>query len=116
MQNGQEIFTEKGVLITLEQYNMYKEIIAREKEREAEILYLKQELAQLKRMIFGSKSERHIGNDPSQLNLGLDVETIEEPEKETEQITYSCSKPDNKKGSAIRLARYQHIKEKINHP
>jgi len=109
MQNGQEIFTEKGVLITLEQYNMYKEIIAREKEREAEILYLKQELAQLKRMIFGSRSERHIGHDPSQLNLGLDVETIEEPEKETEQITYSRSKPDNKKGSAIRLALPSHL-------
>ena len=109
MQTGQEIFTEKGVLITLEQYNMYKEIIAREKEREAEILYLKQEIAQLKRMIFGSKSERHIGNDPSQLNLGLDTETVEKPERETEQITYSRSKPGNKKGSAIRLALPSHL-------
>lgn len=104
MQNGQEIITDKGVLLTHEQYNTYKEIIAREKEREAEILYLKQELAQLKRMIFGSKSERHIGNDPGQLNLGLDVEPVEYPEKEKEQITYTRNKTDNKKGSAIRLA------------
>ena len=52
-------------------------------------MYLKQELAQLKRMIFGSKSERHIGSDPGQLSLGLDTETIEQPEKETEQITYT---------------------------
>jgi transposase len=109
MQNGQEIITEKGVFLTHEQYNTYKEIIAREKEQEVEILYLKQELAQLKRMIFGSKSERHIGNDPGQLNLGLDVETIEQPEKETEQITYTRNKADNKKGSAIRLALPAHL-------
>jgi transposase len=109
MQNGQEIFTENGVLLTHEQYNTYKEIIAREKEQEVEILYLKQELAQLKRMIFGSKSERYIGNDPGQLNLGLDVETEEQPEKETEQITYTRNKTDNKKGSAIRLALPSHL-------
>jgi hypothetical protein len=47
----------------------------------------KQELAQLKRMIFGSKSEKHLGNDPSQLSLGLAVEAVTPPEKETEQIT-----------------------------
>jgi transposase len=109
MQNGQEIITDKGVLLTLEQYNTYKEIIAREKEQAAEILYLKQELAQLKRMIFGSKSERHIGGDPGQLNLGLDVETVEQPEKETEQITYTRNKADNKKGSAVRLALPSHL-------
>ena len=75
----------------------------------AELLYYKQELAQLKRMIFGSKSERHIGSDPSQLNLGLDIETVEQPERETEQITYTRSKSDNKKGSAIRLALPSHL-------
>ena len=32
--------------------------------------YLEQELAQLKRMIFGSKSERFKGMDPEQLTLG----------------------------------------------
>jgi len=43
-------------------------------------------------MIFGSKSERHIGNDPSQLILGLDTEAVTPPEKETEQITYTRRK------------------------
>jgi transposase len=109
MQNGQEIFTEKGVLLTHEQCNMYQEMFAREKEHETEILYLKQELAQLKRMIFGSKSEKCIGNDPSQLTLGLDVEPEEHPEKETQQITYTRNKTDNKKGSAIRLALPSHL-------
>jgi transposase len=106
MQNGQVTYTDNGVLLSVEFYN---QILTREREQEAEIMYLKQELAQLKRMIFGSKSERHIGNDPSQLNLGLDVETIEQPERETEQITYSRSKPESKKGSAIRLALPSHL-------
>lgn len=106
MQNGQVTYTENGVLLTVEFYN---QILTREKEQEAEIMYLKQELAQLKRMIFGSKSERHIGNDPSQLNLGLDAETVEQPERETEQITYTRNKSDNKKGSAIRLSLPSHL-------
>jgi hypothetical protein len=60
-------------------------------------------------MIFGSKSERHIGNDPSQLSLGLDVEAMTPPEKETEQITYTRNKPEDKKGSAIRLVLPSHL-------
>jgi transposase len=86
MQNGQVTYTDNGVFLTVELYNQF---LTREREQEAEILYLKQELAQLKRMIFGSKSERHIGSDPGQLNLGLDIETVEQPERETEQITYT---------------------------
>lgn len=106
MQKGQVTYTENGVLLTVELYN---QILTREREQEAEIMYLKQELAQLKRMIFGSKSERHIGGDPGQLNLGLDIETARQPERETEQITYSRSKSDNKKGAAIRLALPSHL-------
>jgi transposase len=106
MQNGQVTYTDNGVLLTVELYN---QILTRERDQKAEIMYLKQELAQLKRMIFGSKSERHIGNDPGQLNLGLDIETVEQPERETEQITYARNKPDNKKGSAVRLALPSHL-------
>jgi transposase len=106
MQNSQVTYTDKGVLLPLELFNKF---LTQASEQEAEILYLKQELAQLKRMIFGSKSERHIGNDPLQLNLGLDVELVEHPEKETEQITYTRNKTDNKKGSAIRLALPSHL-------
>jgi len=106
MQKGQEIYTDKDVLLTRE---VYDELVLQNRELRAKNLYLEQELAQLKRMIFGSKSERHIGGDPGQLSLGLDVETIEQREKETEQITYSRSKPENKKGSAIRLALPAHL-------
>jgi hypothetical protein len=101
MQKGQETYTDKDILLTRVVYN---ELVLQNRELRAKNLFLEQELAQLKRMIFGSKSERHIGGDPGQLSLGLDVETIEQSEKETEQITYTRNKTDNKKGSAIRLA------------
>ena len=106
MQNGQVTYTDKGVFLPLELFN---KILTQASEQEAEILYLKQELAQLKRMIFGSKSERHIGGDPSQLSLGLDVEAVTPPQKETEQITYTRNKSDDKKGSAIRLVLPSHL-------
>ena len=106
MQKWQETYTDKDVLLTRE---VYDDLVLQNRELREKNLYLEQELAQLKRMIFGSKSERHIGGDPGQLSLGLDVEKIEQREKETEQITYSRSKPDNKKGSAIRLALPSHL-------
>jgi hypothetical protein len=100
LQKGQETYTDKDILLTRE---VYDQLVSQNRELRAENLYLMQELAQLIRMIFGSKSERHIGGDAGQLNLGLDVDTIEQPEKETEQITYTREKPDNKKGFAIRI-------------
>jgi len=92
--------------VSLEQYLLIKK---ENSDLHAEVLYLKQELAQLKRMIFGSKSERHLGNDPSQLSLGLGAEPELYAEKETEQITYTREKADNKKGTAIRLALPSHL-------
>lgn len=112
MQNGQVTY-KKNRPISEEEYLLVQkeniELSEKVANLTAELLYYKHELAQLKRMIFGSKSERHIGSDPSQLNLGLDVETIEQPERETEQITYTRNKSDNKKGSAIRLALPAHL-------
>lgn len=106
MQKGEHTDQDLNRIITSEAHNL---LLAQNSELRAENLYLRQELAQLKRMIFGSKSERHIGNDNSQLILGLDVKTEETKENETEQITYSRSKPENKKGSAIRLALPAHL-------
>lgn len=112
MQNGQVTY-KKNRPISEEEYLLVQkeniELSEKVANLTAELLYYKHELAQLKRMIFGSKSERHIGFDPSQLNLGLDVETVEQPERETEQITYTRNKSDNKKGSAIRLALPAHL-------
>jgi transposase len=106
MQKGQETYTDKDGFLTRE---VYDQLLAKNRELEVENMYLKQELAQLKRMIFGTRSERYLGNDPGQLSLGLDVEPVEHPERETEQITYTRNKTDNKKGSAIRLALPSHL-------
>jgi transposase len=129
MQNGQETYQSngpiseqaylllknenielKGEIASLTQELLFLKRIAENVTKvEADLLYYKQELAQLKRMIFGSKSERHIGTDPGQLSLGLDADTIEQPEKETEQITYTRDKSDNKKGSAVRMVLPAHL-------
>jgi transposase len=62
----------------------------------SENAWLKQQLAELKRLIFGAKSERFIGNDINQTNLfDLPAEVTEE--KPTEEITYTRNKPQEKK-------------------
>lgn len=80
----------------------------------AELLYLKQELAQLKRMIFGSKSERFIADNPGQLTLELDVEMKEQQEQETEDVAYTRRKASKKKDVPVRLPLPSHLyREKI---
>jgi transposase len=106
MQKEEKTYQNLTGVIDSEAYNL---LLAQNSELRAENLYLKQELAQLKRMIFGSKSERHLGGDPSQLSLGLGVEAVAPQEKETEQITYTRNKSDNKKGTAKRLALPSHL-------
>lgn len=67
---------------------------------ERENAYLKEELAQMKRMIFGSKRERFIPSDSAQQSL-FEAETpVEELQQET--ITYQRNKAE-KKANAKRL-------------
>jgi transposase len=105
MQNEQQ-YQDGQRSVSLEEYLLIKR---ENSELHAEVIYLKQELDQLKRMIFGSKSERHTGNNQGQLSLGLDTEMITQSGKETEQITYTRNKPDKKKGSPVRLALPAHL-------
>jgi len=64
--------------------------------------YLEQELAQLKRMIFGSKSERFEGMNPEQLKL-WETEQKAQQEKEKETISYTREKPEKKKPVRVEL-------------
>ncbi len=99
MQNGHEISSNNQV-VSLKQYQ----------ELQAENLYLKQELAQLKRMIFGSKSERFIQQAPGQLSLDLGVEQQATQEAETEELTYTRKKSGGqKKESPVRLPLPSHL-------
>ena len=54
--------------------------------------YLSQQLSELKRLIFGSKSERFISNiDPQQTSL-FNLTEVKESEKAVEEITYKRKK------------------------
>lgn len=110
MQNGQVNHNEKGVFLTHEDYSKLVDLENVNREQNIEITYLKQELAQLKRMIFGSKSERFIQGDPGQLSLDLGIEQQEAPEAETEELTYTRKKSKaEKKESPVRLPLPSHL-------
>lgn len=64
-------------------------------ELKSENEYLKQQLAELKRMIFGAKSERFIPQASNQISLFELPEA--EPEPQKEEITYTRTKSENKK-------------------
>jgi len=70
--------------------------------------YLKQQLKELKRMIFCSKSERFIPADESQLHL-FDTPREETEDKQIEEITYKREKPNTEKQAAIRTKLPSHL-------
>jgi len=73
---------------------------------------LEHELANLKRMIFGSKSEKFISKDQSQLSLDLGLDpVIPEPTK-VETITVTKTKPQKQLTKAIRQAIPSHLPRK----
>ncbi|TFG89499.1 MAG: IS66 family transposase [Candidatus Atribacteria bacterium] len=110
MQNGPGIRNEKGS-VSLEEYLLIKK---ENSELHTEVTYLKQELAQLKRMIFGAKSERFIPDDPGQLSLGLDIEQREDTgQSETEDIAYTRNKQERKKKSPVRLPLPSHLHREV---
>ena len=73
----------------------YEEVIAK---KDAEIAYLKAEIAQLRKLVFGSKRERFVKHpqDVRQLSLFGEEDfsvAAEEPEEKKETITYDRRKP-----------------------
>lgn len=59
-------------------------------------IQLYEELAQMKRMIFGSRSERFVPSvSPQQTSLDLDVATVAPPPPAIETITYKRKKPES---------------------
>jgi transposase len=79
----------------------------------SEVEWLKHQLEQLRRMIFGSKSERFIAPDPLQGSL-FDLPAIEVPEKQQEEITYTRTKPETQeKKHPFRAELPAHLPRKI---
>ena len=81
-----------------------------------EVSYIKHELEQLKRMIFGSKSERYISNDDNQLFLDFGIEEKKQAEVETEEITIKRKKPVKKGHSRTELPAHLLREEIIIEP
>lgn len=79
-------------------------------KQQQEIEYLKFQLDEMKRMIFGSKSERFIPTDTeaTQLNM-FDVPEKGIPSPETENISYSRTKPKKEKKKAVRAKIPTHL-------
>jgi transposase len=76
-----------------------------------EIEDLKRQLADFKRMIFGSKSERFVPQaeqDASQLNIFNDEQTAE-PAVETEEISYQRTKAKEEKKKPVRMKIPAHL-------
>lgn len=85
----------------------YDELLA----AKSEVAQLRFELAELKRLIFGSKSERFKSNQPDPMHGSLfadnEVETLIEPSKE--EITYTREKPSKDKKQPLRTPLPAHL-------
>lgn len=125
--NIEELILLRGALAKLQDEHENQQIILSESQalninQANEILYLKHELAQLKRMIFGSKSERFMPEDKNQLSLDLGIEAQGPPAPETETLTITRKKKEDSKPGHARLAisanlpRVEHIIEPDNVP
>ena len=86
-------------------------------EFQNEILILKEQLAQLRRMIFGKKNEKFIPIDDKQLSLfGDDVQVVEKEDVEKEEITYERPKTNKKKPVRMVLPAHLPREEEIIEP
>lgn len=100
----QPVSSHKNTLLLLREEN--EKLVEINTEQQQKIAYLEHELAQLKRMIFGSRRERFVPVGSGQLALGLEsVETLGATPQQ-EQISYTREK---KKGKAIRLELPSHL-------
>jgi len=101
---------EGSITITKEEYENFL-------SQSSRISILEHQLAELRRMIFGAKSERFIATDINQMSLfDLPEQQIKSPEEE--QITYTRNKRDKKKKQPLRLELSAHLprKEEVIEP
>lgn len=88
-----------------------------------EFEFLKHELSELKRMVFGAKRERFIPTNANQTTLFDTTEQLVEPQAEqTEKITYERKKTKQEKNNPVRtdlpahLTRVKEVIEPVNLP
>ena len=77
----------------------------------SENAWLKHQLAELKRLIYGAKSERFVSTNPDQATL-FDLPSEQPQEKATEEITYTRNKPQVEKKQPLRLELPSHLERR----
>jgi len=77
----------------------------------SDVAYFKFQLAELKRLIFGAKSERYISPSSEQPTL-FDVQAEEATVGPKEEITYTRSKPQAEKRQPLRLELPAHLERR----
>ena len=87
-----------------------QEFISKEQYQKllSENQYLKQQLGELKRLIFGSKSERFVPSDDSQLGL-FNILQQGQQVKQKEEIKYTREKPVKEKQKPVRASIPSHL-------
>lgn len=78
----------------------------------SENAWLKHQLAELKRLIYGAKSERFVTTDPEQTTL-FDLAAEQPTETPTEEITYTRKKPQQEKKQPLRLELPSHLERRV---
>ena len=81
-------------------------------ELKAQVAFLKHQLAELKRLIYGAKSERFVAAHPDQATL-FDLPAEPPAEPPTEQITYTRNKPQAEKKQPLRLELPSHLERRV---
>jgi len=78
----------------------------------SQVAYLSHQLSELKRLIFGAKSERFIAEHPNQATL-FDLLAETQQQTPTEEITYTRSKPQTEKKQPLRLELPSHLERRV---
>jgi transposase len=78
----------------------------------SENTWLKHQLAELKRLIYGAKSERFVAAHPGQATL-FDLPSEQPTEAPTEEITYTRNKPKQEKKQPLRLELPSHLERRV---
>ncbi len=100
------------ITISKAEYEELKSFKAEVESSKSEIALLKYQLAELRRLIFGAKSERFLAPVPGQLNLfELPAElSINKPQ---EEITYTRTVPEKEKKHPLRAELPAHLPRRV---
>ena len=103
--------TPKNPLST-KQYSLqeaYDTLVKEHQKLQFDYQYLQQQLSELKRMVFGSKSERFISLDTGQLDLCVEQLEVSTTEPEPIEISYKREKQVAKKKQPVRTSLPSHL-------